>query len=107
MRLRLNKSLFLEKLRLGRGCGARGLAAGDADDAENFDFGERGARDEDPERVAIEIRRREADAIVEQVEEIIGDDTFENVMVAKAEANPEAVELGAAEKRFALGLERF
>lgn len=103
----LDKRLFLEKLGLGGGGGAReGDAASDADDAEDFDFGECGARDEDPERVAIEIGRREADAVVEQIEKVINNDALEDVLIAEAEADPEAVKLRTAEKGFALRLER-
>jgi len=42
---------------------------------------------------------------VEHVEQVVGDDAFHHVVVAEAEADPEAVELGAAEKGLALGLE--
>jgi hypothetical protein len=45
------------------------------------------------------------DAVVEHGEEVVGDDAFDGVAVAVAEADPEAVEFGAAEEGFALGLE--
>ena len=53
----------------------------------------------------MEVGGRELDACVEHVEEIVGYDAFHYVVVSEAEANPEAVELGAAEESFALGLE--
>ncbi len=45
------------------------------------------------------------EAVVEEAEEVVGDDAFEGVAVDEAEADPEAVELGAAEEGFALGFE--
>ena len=45
------------------------------------------------------------EAVVEEAEEVVGDHAFESVAVDEAEADPEAVELGAAEEGFALGLE--
>ena len=45
------------------------------------------------------------EAIVEEAEQVVGYDAFEGVAVDEAEADPEAVELGAAEEGFALGLE--
>jgi hypothetical protein len=45
------------------------------------------------------------EAVVEEAEEVVGDDAFESVAVDEAEADPEAVEFGAAEEGFAFGLE--
>ena len=45
------------------------------------------------------------EAVVEEAEEVVGDDSLEGVAVDEAEADPEAVELGAAQEGFALGLE--
>ena len=45
------------------------------------------------------------EAVVEEAEEVVGDDSLEGVAVDEAEADPEAVELGAAEEGFALGFE--
>ena len=53
----------------------------------------------------MEVGRRQLDACIEHVEEVVGDDAFHYVVVAEAEADPEAVELGAAEESFALGFE--
>lgn len=53
----------------------------------------------------MQVGGRELNACVEHVEEVVGYDAFHYVVVAEAEADPEAVELGAAEEGFALGLE--
>lgn len=53
----------------------------------------------------MQVGRGELDASVEHVEEVVGDDAFHHVVVAEAQADPEAVELGAAEEGFALGNE--
>jgi hypothetical protein len=45
------------------------------------------------------------EAVVEEAEEVVGDDAFEGVAVDEAEADPETVEFGAAEECFAFGLE--
>jgi len=96
--------LFGEEAGLGGG-GHGGFAAGDADDAEDGDFREGGARDEDAVGSGVQVGRGDLQAVVEEREKVVGDDAFEGVAVGVAEANPEAIELGAAEKRFALGLE--
>ena len=85
--------------------GGSGFAAGDADYAEDGDFAESGAGDEDAVGVGVEVGRSDLDAVVEEGEQVVGDDTFEGLAVEEAQANPEAVELGAAEKGFALGFE--
>jgi hypothetical protein len=105
---RSRAGLFVEEFGLvGGGASAGRLAAGDSDDAENLDFGEGGAGNENPEIIAIEIGRSEPDAVVEEIEEVARDDAFEFILIAEAKANPEPVELGTAEEGFALGLERF
>lgn len=86
---------------------ANRFAAGDADNAKNLDLGEGRAGDENPERVAIEVGGREADAVVEEIEEVVGDDAFEDIGVPETEADPEAVKLGAAEEGFAFGRKGF
>ena len=45
------------------------------------------------------------EAVIEEAEKVVGDDALEGVAVDEAQADPEAVELGAAEEGFALGLE--
>ncbi len=45
------------------------------------------------------------DAVVENGEQIVGNDAFEGFAVEIAEAEPKAVEFGAAEEGLALGLE--
>jgi hypothetical protein len=89
----------------GGGCGRGGFAAGDADDAKDGEFGERGARDEDAVGGRVEVGRSDLHAVVEEREQIVGDDAFEGVAVSIAEADPDAVELRSAEEDFALGLE--
>jgi hypothetical protein len=44
-------------------------------------------------------------AVIEERKQIVGDDTLQGLAVGIAQANPEAVELGATQERFALGLE--
>ncbi len=103
-----NRELLREEFGLGGGGGGAGVAggaAGDTDDAEDFHFGEGGAGDEHAEVVAVEVGRGELNAGVEHVEQVVGDDAFHDVVVAEAEADPEAVELGSAEEGFALGEE--
>ena len=43
-------------------------------------------------------------AVVEQGKQVIGNYAFERVVVCETQADPQAVELGATEKGFALGL---
>jgi len=47
------------------------------------------------------------ETIVEEGEEIVGNDAFEGSVVAEADLDPEAVEFGAAEEGFAFGSEAF
>jgi len=82
-----------------------GFAAGNADYAEDRKGRNGGAGDEDAVRVGAKVGRCELDAVVEKAEKIVGDDAFEDFAVGVAEADPEAVELGAGEEGFALGLE--
>jgi hypothetical protein len=93
-----------EEAGLGGG-GGGGFAAGDADDAEDGEFGEGRAGDEDAVGARVEVGRGDVEAVVEEAEEVVGDDAFEGVAVDEAEADPEAVELWAAEEGFALGFE--
>jgi hypothetical protein len=98
------KRLFVEESWLGNG-GGGWFAAGDAYDAEDGDFGERGAGDEDAVGIGVEVGRGDLDAVVEQREQIVGDYTFEGLAVKEAQAKPKAIEFGAAEKGATLGLE--
>jgi hypothetical protein len=93
-----------EEAGLGGG-GGLGFAASDADDAEDGEFTEGGAGDEDAVGGGVQVGRGDVEAVVEEAEEVVGDHAFEGVAVDEAEADPEAVELGAAEEGFALGLE--
>jgi hypothetical protein len=82
-----------------------GFAAGYADNAEDGEFAECGAGDEDAVGARTEVGWGDVEAVVEEAEEVVGDDAFEGVAVDEAEADPEAVEFGAAEEGFALGFE--
>ena len=103
-RTRRKTRLFVEEGGLDDG-GRGGFAAGDADYAKDGDFAEGGTRDEDAVGVGIEIGRGDLDAVVKKREQVVGDDTFEGLAVEEAQAKPEAVEFGAAEKGAALGFE--
>lgn len=92
--------LFGEEAGLGGGRG--GLAAGDADDTQDGELGERGARDEDAIGVGVEIGRRQVESVVEKREQVVGDDAFEGVAVAEAEPDPQAIELGAGKEILAV-----
>ena len=97
-------NLVGEEAGLGGG-GLCGFAAGDADDAEDGEFAEGWAGDEDAVGTRVQVGWGDVEAVVEEAEEVVGDYAFEGVAVDEAEADPEAVELGAAEEGFALGFE--
>jgi hypothetical protein len=96
--------LFGEELGLGWERGG-GFAAGDADYAEDGEGRDGGAGDEDAVSVGVKVGRRELDAVVEKREEVVGDDSFEGFAVGVAEADPKAVEFGAAKEGFAFRFE--
>jgi hypothetical protein len=96
--------LFVEEAGLSW-CWCGRFAAGDADYAEDGEFGKGGARDEDAVGGGVKIGRRDLQAVVEEREEVVRDYAFERVAVGVAQADPQAVELGAAEEDFAFGLE--
>ena len=54
--------------------GGRGgrFAAGDTDDAEDSDFAESGARDEDAVGIGVEVGRSDLDAVVDEREQMVG-----------------------------------
>jgi len=99
--------LFGEKAGLRRrgGCCCSRFAAGDAYDAENGDLGEGGAGDEDAVGGGVEVGRGDLHAVVQEREQVVGDDAFERVAVGEAETDPKAVEFGAAQEGFAVRLE--
>jgi hypothetical protein len=82
-----------------------GFAAGDTDYAEDRDFAEGRARNEDAIGVGVEIRRGDLDAVVDEREEIVRDDAFQRFTIEETKAEPETIELGTTEEGFALGLE--
>ena len=43
--------------------------------------------------------------VVEQCQQVVGNDAFQDFIICVAQANPKAVELRAAQKSFTLGLE--
>jgi len=91
---------LVEKARLnGRGR----LSPRDANDAENRHLRERGAWNKNPQRCPMKIRRRNLDAAVKQRKQIVGDNAFDAVIVAKFQTYPEALQLWPRQKRFALG----
>ena len=96
--------LFREELWLRWRCDG-GFSAGDADDAENGEGRDGGARHEDAVGVRAKVRRSELDAVVEEAEKVIGDDAFEDFAVSVTEADPKTVEFGSREEGFALRLE--
>jgi signal recognition particle GTPase len=55
----------------------------------------------------VEIGRGDVEALVEEVEEVVGYDAFEKAVVEETHFDPETVELGAAEESLALGFESF
>src|SRR5258707_7171893 len=90
--------LFGEKFWLGGDCCHGGFSAGDADDAENGEGRDGGAGDEDAVGVGGEVGRSELDAVVEEAEKGVGNDTFEDFAVGVAEADPEGIQLWAWEE---------
>jgi hypothetical protein len=98
-------ALFGEKAGLGGGSCGGGFAAGDSDDAQDGEFGKSRAGNEDAIGIGVEIGRSDLEAVIEEVEEVVGDDPFETFAVGITEADPETVELGTAEEGFALGFE--
>ena len=96
--------LFGEEAGLGGGSCRGGFAAGDANDAENGEFGKGGARNEDTVGIGAEIGWSDLDAVVEEVQKVIRNDAFEGFAVRVAKADPKTVQFGAAEENFALGL---
>jgi hypothetical protein len=96
------EALFVEESGLSGG-GDGGFSAGDANDAEDGDFAEGGTRDEDAIGVGVEVGRSDLDAVVQERQQIVRNDAFKRIAVKEAEAQPQAVKLGAAQECFALG----
>jgi len=84
------QKLFVEQGGLGGGWGG-GFAAGDTYYAENGDFGEGRAGDEDAIGVGIQVGRSDLDAVIEEREKIVGDDTFQGLAVQESQPEPQAV----------------
>src|SRR5208283_3280874 len=79
--------------------------AGDADNAEDSQSREGGARDVDAIGIGIEIGRGEVQAVIEEGEQVVGDYALEDLVVLEAQLDPQAIEFGAAEEGLAFGLE--
>jgi hypothetical protein len=90
---------------LGGGGGWGGFAAGYAYYSEDDEGSDGGAGDEDTVGVGGEVGGSELDAVVEEGEKVVGDDSFEGFAVGVTEADPEAVEFRTGEEGFALGFE--
>src|SRR5262252_150832 len=105
MEWRKRLRLLGEEFGLGRGGCSCGLAAGDADHAEDGQGRDSRTGNEDAVGVGREIGRSQLDAIVEEREQVIRNDPFEGFAVCITKANPEAIQFGTAEKGLALGFE--
>ena len=75
-----------------RGCAATerggGFTAGDTNNAEHGHFAQRGTRDKDAFGGRIQIRRSDLHAVIEQIEQIVGDDAFKRFSVAITQPDP-------------------
>ena len=83
-----------------------GPAPGYAHDAEDFHLRKCSAGYEHPQDIAMKVGGSELHASVNELKQVVCDDAFDLVIVAKPEANPQAVELGPAKKALAFRLER-
>lgn len=77
-----------------------GFASRDAYDAEYGEFGERGAWHVDAVCVGIQIWWGDLQTFVGVRQEVIGNYAFQCFLIAEAQLDPKAIELGAAEKTF-------
>jgi len=59
-----SKTLFVEKARLGAGCGCGGFLAGDADDSQHGQLCQRSAGHKDAVGIRIEVRRSDLQTVV-------------------------------------------
>jgi hypothetical protein len=101
---RRNPKLFVEQAWLDYCRGCR-LAAGYTDYAEDGDFHQGGAGDEDAVGGGVEVGRCDLQAVVEKSKQVVRDHTLEGLAVGVAQPDPQAIEFGPAKKGFALGLE--
>ena len=101
---RRNPKLFVEQAWLDYCRGCR-LAAGYTDYAEDGDFHQGGAGDEDAIGCGVEVGRCDLQAVVEKSKQVVRDHTLEGLAVGVAQPDPQAIEFGPAKKGFALGLE--
>ena len=95
--------LFVEEAGLVcGGSGGEGFAAGDTNDTKHGQFGEGRAWDEDAVGRRIQIGRCDLDTVIEDGEQVVWDDALDGFSVAVAQADPEAIQFGSAEKGLAL-----
>ena len=58
-----------------------------------------------PQIIAVQVGRRDLHAGIEQVEQVVRDNAFHHVLIAKPQSNPKAIELRPAEEDLSLGFE--
>jgi len=91
------RRLFGEETRLGGGCGGGWLfAASYANYAKDGERGQGRARDIDSVGVGIEVGWREVQALIQEIEEVVGYYAFEEAVVEESNLDPEAIEFRAA-----------
>src|ERR1700719_304332 len=74
--------LLVEQTRLHRGGNCSGLAPRYPDDTQHDDFTQGAARYKDAVGVRIQIRRGDLDPIIQQVQQVVGDDALQSLSVA-------------------------
>ena len=78
------------------------LADRAADDAEDLECQQGRARNEDALGVRVGVGRRDGDAVFVQLQQVVGNDAFEDFFVAQREANPQAVGFRSGSEDLAL-----
>src|SRR4029077_2275017 len=73
-----------------------------ADHSKNLHLLESGARDKQAQAISVEIGGRQLHASVEQIEQVVRDDTLHHVIIAESQPHPEAVQFRPAEKHLPL-----
>ena len=79
-----DSELFVEEAGLGEDGSGGGFAAGYSYDAEDGEFGERGAGDKDTVGGGIQIGRSNLQAVIEERKQIVGNDAFQRFAVGVA-----------------------
>jgi hypothetical protein len=100
------EGLLVEETGLGTACGSGdGLAAGDADYSKHSNFREGCPGNKDTVGRGVEVRGGDLEAIVEEREQIVGNDAFEGFSIGVTQLYPQTVELWAAKKSLTFGFE--